>query len=80
MQVPLIGLLKNKVQLYKNYNLQDSTIDNWPFWQFESYIQIINDITEDENKNQQSDDGTMGGFDPSSYMSGMSNMANKFKM
>jgi len=81
MTIPLQSLLRNKVQLYKHYNLQDSTIDNWPFWMFEEVIKIINDIVEEENKDQkkQKDDSGMGNFNPSSYMKSMSNMSNKFK-
>lgn len=69
--------------MYKHYNLQDSTIDNWPFWMFEEVVKIINDIVEEENKEtkkQQEEQGnSMGNFNPSSYMKSMSSMSNKFK-
>jgi|GEM_PF-3077211 hypothetical protein len=83
MTIPLTSLLKNKVLMYKHYNLQDSTIDNWAFWMFEEIVKIINDISEEEGKQEkkQQDEQSsgMGGFNPSSYMNSMSGMANKFK-
>jgi len=81
--MPLTSLLKNKIQLYKNYNLSDDTIDNWPFWMFEENISLINEIQEEENKGQKSQEDeqskAMGSMNPSSYMKSMSGMTNKFK-
>ena len=69
--------------MYKHYNLQDATIDNWPFWMFEEVVKIINDIVEEEGSEQKKQNeeqtGAMGNFNPSSYMKGMSNMGSKFK-
>lgn len=83
MTIPLTSLLKNKVLLYKHYNLQDSTIDNWPFWMFEEIVKIINDIVEEESKEQkkqsEGQNSAMGNFNPSSYMNSMSSMSGKFK-
>jgi len=81
--MPLRDLLKSKILLYKNYNLGDDTIDNWPFWMFEENISIINELQEDEGKGRkhQEDEQSkmMGNMNPSSYMKSMSNMSNKFK-
>ncbi len=81
--MPLRSLLKNKIQLYKNYNIGDETIDNWPFWMFEENISIINELNEEENKGRKTDQDeqmkSMGNMNPSSYMKSMSNMSNKFK-
>ena len=69
--------------MYKHYNLQDATIDNWPFWMFEEVVKIINDIVEEENKEQkkqqEDQNASMGNFNPSSYMKSMSSMSNKFR-
>lgn len=81
--MPLRSLLKNKILLYKNYNIGDDTIDNWPFWMFEENISIINELNEEENKGKKSQEDeqakTMGNMNPSSYMKSMSNMSSKFK-
>lgn len=79
----LNSLLKNKLLLQKNYNLQESSIDNWPFWMLEENIKIVNELTEEEEKQKkkQEDEQNKGmpNFNPSSYMNSMNNMANKFK-
>ena len=79
----LTSLLKNKLLLQKNYHLQESAIDNWPFWMLEENIKIVNQLTEEEEKQRKKDEEqqqkSMPNFNPSSYMSGMSNMTSKFK-
>lgn len=58
-------------------------MDDWPFWMLEENIKIVNQISEDEDKQRKKDEdkqmSNMPNFNPSSYMSQMSNMANKFK-
>ncbi len=81
--MPLTNLLKNKLLLQKHYHLQESSIDDWPFWMLEENIKIVNEIAEEEErsrkKQEEKQQGGMPNFNPSSYMSQMSNMANKFK-
>ncbi len=78
---PLRSLLKNKILLQKNFHLQESAIDSWPFWMLEENISIVNEIVDEENKNQKKQDSStnMPNFNPSSMMSGMNSMMNKFK-
>jgi hypothetical protein len=56
----LTNLLKNKLLLQRNYHLQESAIDNWPFWMLEENIKIVNDITteEEEMSQKQQDEST----------------------
>lgn len=77
----LKSLLRNKLLLQKNFNLQEISIDEWPYWMLEENILIANDITEEEEKQKDKDDGKMqsNNFNPSSYMNQMKSMANKFK-
>jgi hypothetical protein len=79
----LNNLLRNKLVLQKNYHLQESAIDSWPFWMLEENIKIVNELTEEEEKQRkkQEDEQSkgMGNFNPSSYMSSMNGMASKFK-
>jgi hypothetical protein len=81
--VHLISLLKNKLLLQKNYGTQEDAMDNWPFWQFEENIKIINDLTEEEEsqrkKQESAQQSNTPSFNPSSYMNKMGNVGNKFK-
>lgn len=56
----LTNLLKNKLLLQRNYHLQESAMDEWPFWMFEENIKIVNDITteEEEMSQKQQDENT----------------------
>ena len=78
---PLSSLLKNKLLLQKNYHLQEISIDSWPFWLLEENIKIVNELTEEEEKQRKKEDSSqkMPNFNPSSVMNNMSSMANKFK-
>ena len=79
----LRDLLKNKILLYKHYNLNDDTIYGWPFWMFEENIKIINEINDEEDKSRKAQEKeqnkSMGNASPNSYMKGMSDVAGKFK-
>jgi hypothetical protein len=80
---PLNSLLKNKLLLQKNYHLQEWAIDDWAFWLFEENIKIVNELTDEEEKQRKkqedSQQKSMPNFNPNSYMNNMSSMANKFK-
>lgn len=82
MMMPLKSLLKNKLILQKHYHLQEKSIDSWPYWMFEENIKIVNEITDEEEKERKREEEKQKmntpNFNPSSYMSGMSNMAGKF--
>jgi len=79
----LRDLLKNKIQLYKHYNIGDDTINSWPFWMFEENIKIINELNEEEDKQRKAQEKEQakqsGNASPNSYMKGMSDIAGKFK-
>jgi len=80
---PLNSLLKNKLLLQKNYHLLEWAIDDWAFWLFEENIKIVNELTDEEEKQRKkqedSQQKSMPNFNPNSYMNNMSSMANKFK-
>ncbi len=78
--MPLISLLKNKLLLSKHYNVQERDVNDLPFWQFEEIIKLVNELTEDENKDKETQEkGQQQSFNPGSYMRDFSSMANKFK-
>ncbi len=55
---------------------QTTTIDTWPYYEFEDYIRLLNDRNEDEKKARE--DGEKSQSTPD--YSKMSNMASNFKM
>jgi len=81
--MPLRPLLKNKLLLQKHYNLQEESIDNWPFWMLEENISIVNELSDEEEKQKKKEEekqqGSMPNFNPNSYMNNMNSMASKFK-
>ena len=50
--MPLKHILKNKLLLQKHFHTQEWAMDNWPFWQFEENIKLVNEIIEDEDKQE----------------------------
>jgi hypothetical protein len=82
--MPLKHILKNKLLLQKHFNLQELSIDNWPFWMFEENIKLINEINEEEEKNnkkqEEDQQKQMGGFDPNSAMKNVTSGLGNFQM
>ena len=82
--MPLTSLLKNKVQIAKNYpGFSEQDMDNWPFFIFEEYIKIINDLHKEEEKQREKQEKeqqkqSKGYGNPGSYMKNMSSMSNKY--
>ena len=81
--MPLRPLLKNKLLLQKHYHLQETSIDDWPFWMLEENISIVNELADEEEKQKKKEEekqqGSMPNFNPGSYMNNMNSMVNKFK-
>lgn len=81
--MPLRPLLKNKLLLQKHYHIQESSLDSWPFWMLEENISIINEITDEEEKQRKKDEegqqASIPNFNPGSYMRDMGSIADKFK-
>ena len=78
--MPLTFILKNKLLLQKNFNLQESSMDMWPYWMFEENIKLVNEIIEEENKEQEKQqekqqDSTPN-FDSNQMMRNMNSMTN----
>jgi len=56
--------------------------ENLPFWRYEQFVEIANEIAEDEKKErekQQEEQKASSNYNPSSYLNNISSMANKFK-
>jgi hypothetical protein len=76
--MPLRPLLKNKLMLQKHFNLQEVSIDKWPFWMLEENISIVNEIVEEEENSRKKQEETqnkqMPNMDPNSMMRNMQSM------
>ena len=78
--LPLKHILKNKINLQRNFYLSENSIDNWPYWMFEEHIKIVNEIVEEENKKRKEQEEqqskSMGGnnFNADSMMKNAQNM------
>ncbi len=81
--MPLRHISKNKILLQKHFNLQEPSIDKWPFWMLEENVKIINEIIEEEDKTRSEQEkkqsGSMGNFNADSMMKNASNLTNNFK-
>lgn len=79
-QTHLTGLLKNKFELYSQLHLQDATILNWQYWEFEQHIKFLNEKNKEENKRKEEENAqtqnmmpNMSSFNPSSMMKSAGN-------
>jgi len=74
--------LKNKLLLQKHFNLQEESMDKWPFWLFEENINLVNEIVEEEDKHRKDEESeqqkSMGNFDANSMMKNATNNMPKF--
>lgn len=80
--MPLTHILKNKLQLQKHFHLQEWSIDNWPFWMLEENIKLVNEILEEEDKNQKKEEeGQRGSMpDTGSMMKSAQSMTGNMQM
>jgi hypothetical protein len=54
--MPLKHILKNKLLLQKHFHTQEVAMDLWPFWMLEENIKLVNEILEEEEKNQKKEE------------------------
>ena len=80
--MPLKHILKNKLLLQKHFHTQEVAMDEWPFWLLEENIKLVNEILEEEDKNQKrEEDGQRGSMpDTSSMMKSAQNMTGNMQM
>jgi hypothetical protein len=75
--------LKNKILLQKHFHLQESAINEWPYWMFEENVKIVNEILEEEenkrNAGSEEQQAQMGNFNPDSIMKSAESIKNNFK-
>lgn len=65
-------MVKNKLYICRDYHLQPSEIDRVPFYEYEMWIENINQIQKEEEKRREMEEKQQSRYDPSRYMSSMS--------
>lgn len=55
--INLIQLIKNKAALAKNFNIQPSEIDRMQYWEYEFFLDEVNNIIKAENEQQEKQAG-----------------------
>lgn len=53
IKIDLIKLIKMKVNLSKNFHIQPSEIDTMMMWEYELFIQYLNETVKEENNKQE---------------------------
>lgn len=71
------------MDLIKEFNFDELTMNDWPFWLFEENIKIANKKIEDTEKHRKSEEekqkANMPNINPNQYASGMNSMMSKYK-
>ena len=74
------SLVRNKIEIAKTYHIQPSEIDRLVFFEYEWYLNEIEDIVNKENKAQKEEEEKYGNIMPSNItmpaMPDMSNIGN----
>lgn len=63
-KINIINLIKTKVSLVKNFHLSPSEIDRMMMWEYEYFIDAVNDNIKEENARAEDEKGN---FDTSKY-------------
>jgi hypothetical protein len=68
--------------LQKHFHTQEVSMNEWPFWQFEENIKLVNEIVEEEdNQRKKEEEGQQQTMpDTNSMMKNASNMTNNMSM
>ena len=80
--MPLKHILKNKLLLQKHFHTQEVAMNEWPFWLLEENIKLVNEILEEEDKNQKREEGDQRGSmpDTNSMMKSAQSMTGNMQM
>lgn len=65
-QINLLNLIKNKVNLSKNFNITPSELDRMYYWEYEYLLEEVNNNIKAENERNEKDNEKYG--DPKSMM------------
>lgn len=69
------NLTANKFEFMSQLRMPTTVVDNWPYYEFERYIKLLNEKNENEKKRQEEGDKGQSNMP---NMSGISNLAKNF--
>lgn len=73
--VDIRNLVRNKLNICKNYNIQPSEIDRMPFYEYEFVLEDINADIKEQEKRQKEDEKKYGNISAPNYNQMMGNMS-----
>lgn len=76
-QINLLNLIKNKVNLSKNFNIAPSELDRMYYWEYEYLLDEVNYNIKAENERQEKENEKYGGMNPRSMMKNAHSMMPK---
>jgi len=79
-RVNLRNLVKNKLTIAKDWNIQPSEIDRMPYYEYEEFLEEINKRNKEEEKRQKNQEKAQSVPrmpSPNDYAKTMSNMSSK---
>ena len=56
------------MSLAKHYHIQPSEIDKMAFWEYETFLDAVNQDIKEENKRNEKEQGNYGNMNPGSLM------------
>ena len=74
------SLIKNKLYICKEYNIQFSEINKLPYYEYETILEEINVIQKKYEKENENNSNMMNDMRPDKYAKSMTNSMSNFKM
>lgn len=83
-QVDIRNLARNRVYILKRSGLQPSEYSNWPFYEYEFFLDDLNEYIEEENKRNEEigekSDSIRSGYDSGKMMNDARKMMSGMKI
>lgn len=74
-QVNLDNYIKVKFAFMYHMQISPEQIDNWPYWEYEDYVELLTDVLKKKQQNEKESSSQQSSMDPSKdaskYMSKM---------
>lgn len=75
-KINIINYINNKASLAKNFHIPPSELDNMPMWEYELFLNSLNNIIKNENDDQQKE---MDKYNINDYKKSIKNPSNYMK-
>jgi hypothetical protein len=54
-KIDIMNFVKTKATLSKEFRIQPTEVDKMPMWEYELFLQHLNNLVKDDNENQQNE-------------------------